>query len=247
MAESPPPPFVTSLSPPRPLQCRGGVSLPNGSQGTDPRRDCKPCAGRGSCRSWEHWACSLSCLRLGSSGPDSWWPDPACCQADAREAACRGLLLRQRPLAGEGAEGARAVGCRDLQEYQCGLWETSRPRSIPVALRRCSASSPGALVVLKMDFVDGDQSNCTKGWRSFQPRNGCQPFTEIAWFCCSSAPLHLELPGSARRQPQQQGEGDTMQRGGVQAGRQAGLPAAGALLRTASASAAVPSAGTAVP
>ena len=57
------------------------------------------------------WACSSPGFRLGSSGPDSWWPDPACCQADAPEEACKGLLLRKQTLAGERAEVARAAGC----------------------------------------------------------------------------------------------------------------------------------------
>lgn len=44
-----PPPSIPGLSPPRaPQRGSGDVSLPNGSQGADPRRDRKPCARGGS-------------------------------------------------------------------------------------------------------------------------------------------------------------------------------------------------------
>lgn len=70
-----PPSSVTSLFPPRAPQCCGGVSLPDRSQGSDPHRDREPCAGGLS--QLGCWAGSSSCFRLGSSGPDSWWADPA--------------------------------------------------------------------------------------------------------------------------------------------------------------------------
>lgn len=44
-----------------------------------------------------------------------------------------------------------------MRECQRGSWEAVRPRSIPVAPWRRLVSSPGASVVLKMDFLDRAQ------------------------------------------------------------------------------------------
>lgn len=113
---------ITSLAPPTALLRR---FFPQRVQGADLHRDHELCAW-GTCRSWD---CSSSCFQLGSSGPDSWWADPACCQADAAEEAYEGLLLHKQMLQGNGLksqgwEGAETPGNTRVS------WETGLGASL---------------------------------------------------------------------------------------------------------------------
>lgn len=137
-----------------------------------------------------------------------------------------------------------------MRERQRGSWETFRPRSIPVALWRCLVSSPGASVVLKMDFLDRAQKQLHKRMEELSTRQLPPAFhRNPLGFAGALLPFAQSSPAQLGERPRSRARGDARRgwcRRSKAASRQAGLPAVGALLCTTSASTAEPSAGTAL-